>query len=73
MRERLGSVREALSGEPRSAASLLPDVYGDSLTQSNGAWLLSQTLCYLEHLAASGAVTRERSDGQPERWHAVQP
>jgi glyoxylase-like metal-dependent hydrolase (beta-lactamase superfamily II) len=72
VRERLAAVLDALSGEPLAAIELVPSVYGEPLTRYNAGWLISQTLCYLEHLAASGAVDRERTDGQPDRWRAVQ-
>lgn len=72
VQERLAAVLDALSGEPRAAIELVPSVYGEPLTRYNAGWLISQTLCYLEHLAASGAVDRERADGQPDRWRAVQ-
>jgi glyoxylase-like metal-dependent hydrolase (beta-lactamase superfamily II) len=73
VQERLGAVLEALSDEPHAAVEIVPAVYGEPLTQFNAGWLLSQTMCYLEHLAASGALARERADGQPDRWRAVSP
>jgi glyoxylase-like metal-dependent hydrolase (beta-lactamase superfamily II) len=64
--ERLHAVAAALDGEPRTAAEISPEVYGQPLTESNGAWLLSQTLCYLRHLELRGKVIR--ADGGDERW-----
>ena len=43
-------------------------VYGESLSQQNGQWLLSQTLGYLTHLETTGAA--RRIPGEPERWTA---
>jgi glyoxylase-like metal-dependent hydrolase (beta-lactamase superfamily II) len=65
--ERLSAVRAALSGGSRTAVELVPDVYGEPLTETNAGWLLSQTLCYLTHLERDGVVKRE-PDGDLERW-----
>jgi glyoxylase-like metal-dependent hydrolase (beta-lactamase superfamily II) len=68
--ERLGRVLSAVT-EPRTVAEIVPDVYDEPLTQFNASWLLSQTLCYLEHLERAGAVGRERVDGEAAaRWRA---
>jgi glyoxylase-like metal-dependent hydrolase (beta-lactamase superfamily II) len=64
--ERLSAVAAALDGEPRTAVEISPEVYGVPLSESNGAWLLSQTLCYLRHLELKGRVLR--ADGADERW-----
>jgi glyoxylase-like metal-dependent hydrolase (beta-lactamase superfamily II) len=68
--ERLRSVRAALSGGPRAAVEIVPDVYGEPLTETNAGWLLSQTLCYLRHLELGGSVARAL-DGEVERWRTV--
>jgi glyoxylase-like metal-dependent hydrolase (beta-lactamase superfamily II) len=65
--ERLSAVAAALDGGPRTAVDLVPEVYGEPLTQANAGWLLSQTLCYLRHLEIGGGVARE-PDGEVERW-----
>jgi hypothetical protein len=70
VRERLAAVLQALSGGPRTAVELVPDVYGEPLTQTNAGWLLSQTLCYLGHLEREGRVLRE-PDGEMERWRVT--
>jgi hypothetical protein len=49
---------------------LVPDVYGEPLTETNAGWLLSQTLCYLAHLERNRAVARE-PDGDVERWRVT--
>jgi hypothetical protein len=36
---------------------------------ATAAWLLTKTLCYLEHLEAQGRVLRRDTD--PERWRAA--
>jgi len=56
-----------LDGAPRTAAELIPEVYGEPLTATNAGWLLSQTLCYLRHLEIDGRVASE-PDGSAERW-----
>ena len=70
VRERLAAVLGALSARPRTAVELVPDVYGEPLTQTNAGWLLSQTLCYLGHLEVGGHLARE-PDGETERWRVV--
>ena len=65
--ERLNAVLAELAAGPRTALDISPGVYGEPLTQYNGAWLLSQTLCYLHHHESHGRVTRE-PDGGLERW-----
>ena len=64
--ERLAKVRQALTDGPATAFDLVPRVYGEAVTPANANWWLSETLCYLTHLAAIGAVAR--LPGEPERW-----
>jgi hypothetical protein len=52
-----------------TAFELLPDVYGEKLVPATAAWLLTKTLCYLEHLEAGGRV--QRLDTDPQRWAAT--
>jgi glyoxylase-like metal-dependent hydrolase (beta-lactamase superfamily II) len=66
VRERLEAVLAALASEPKTALEISPNVYGEPVTEYNGGWLLSQTLCYLHHLELQGRVARE-PDGL-ERW-----
>jgi glyoxylase-like metal-dependent hydrolase (beta-lactamase superfamily II) len=65
--ERLDAVLAALQGDPRTAVEIAPSVYGEPLTDRNGGWLLSQTLCYLGHLERSGQL-RSEQDAEVERW-----
>ena len=65
--ERLAAVATALADAPRTAVEISPSVYGEPLTESNGSWLLAQTLAYLTHLERQGRATRETRDGV-ERW-----
>jgi glyoxylase-like metal-dependent hydrolase (beta-lactamase superfamily II) len=65
--ERLSAVTAALDRGPRTAVEVVPDVYGEPLTETNAGWLLSQTLCYLRHLELGGRVARA-PDGDVERW-----
>ena len=66
--ERLGLVREALAAGPLSAFEIVPRVYGDSLSEQNAQWLLSEMLSYLTHLQALGEA--QLIPGEPERWAA---
>jgi glyoxylase-like metal-dependent hydrolase (beta-lactamase superfamily II) len=69
VRERLAAVLASLDGRLLTAAEISPDVYGEPVTASNAAWLLSQTLCYLQHLERRGQVARV--DGEGGRWQLV--
>ena len=66
--EHLERVSQALTdGEP-TAFEVVTRIHGDSLSQQNAHWLLSQTLGYLTQLEALGKVRRVA--GEPERWAA---
>ena len=66
--EHLYEVLQAVGGSELTAFDVVGAVYGDSLSQQNGQWLLSQTLGYLTHLESTGGV--RRIAGEPERWTA---
>jgi glyoxylase-like metal-dependent hydrolase (beta-lactamase superfamily II) len=66
--ERLQRVRGALDGRELTGFEVVPYVYGDSLSQENAHWLLSEILSYLTHLEALGEA--QRIVGEPERWTA---
>jgi glyoxylase-like metal-dependent hydrolase (beta-lactamase superfamily II) len=67
--ERLEAVVTALGSEQRTAAEIAAEVYGEPLTPSNAAWLLSQTLCYLRHLELAGRLVHV--DSEPQRWRTA--
>jgi glyoxylase-like metal-dependent hydrolase (beta-lactamase superfamily II) len=69
--ERLAATEAALGASPRTAVEIAPAVFGEPLGFHNGNWLLSQTLCYLEHLERAGRTRRDQ-DGGVERWVAAQ-
>jgi glyoxylase-like metal-dependent hydrolase (beta-lactamase superfamily II) len=64
--EHLYKVLEAIGGNELTAFDVVGAVYGDSLSEQNGQWLLSQTLGYLTHLERTGGA--RRIPGDPERW-----
>jgi glyoxylase-like metal-dependent hydrolase (beta-lactamase superfamily II) len=64
---RLAAVHDGLGEGPGTALQLAQQVYEEPLTESNAAWLLTQTLCYLHHLELAGQVTPE-PDGDGDRW-----
>jgi glyoxylase-like metal-dependent hydrolase (beta-lactamase superfamily II) len=67
--KRLETVRAAVAEHgPTTAYDIVPILHGEELTQMTAGWWLSETLCYLHHLQALGAV--RRMDGEPERWAA---
>jgi glyoxylase-like metal-dependent hydrolase (beta-lactamase superfamily II) len=65
--ERLGRTLAALGSEPRTAFEIAPEIYGEPLGPEKGRWLLTQTLCYLDHLELEGKVAKQ-SDGNVNRW-----
>jgi glyoxylase-like metal-dependent hydrolase (beta-lactamase superfamily II) len=69
--QRLQAVLAAVSGEPRTALQIVPDIYEEELTVRNASWFLAQTLCYLRHLEHDGRVGAEPGDGASEHWRAV--
>jgi glyoxylase-like metal-dependent hydrolase (beta-lactamase superfamily II) len=66
--EHFAKVLKALADRELTAFDVVGAVYGESLSQRNGQWLLSQTLGYLTHLQSTGAV--RQIPGEPERWTA---
>jgi glyoxylase-like metal-dependent hydrolase (beta-lactamase superfamily II) len=68
--ERLDAIVSALGERGEATAfELLPVVYGERFMPATAGWLLSKTLCYLEHLERLGRV--RRLDGEPRRWAAT--
>jgi glyoxylase-like metal-dependent hydrolase (beta-lactamase superfamily II) len=66
--ERLGRVREALSGGPCTPFDIVPRMLGRELPGPMMiGWGLSETLCYLRHLELRGEVEKVDA-GEPERW-----
>ncbi len=72
--EHLYKVLQAVGAEEMTAFDVVGAVYGESLSEQNGQWLLSQTLGYLTHLEQTGGVRRipgaASPEGEPERWAA---
>jgi glyoxylase-like metal-dependent hydrolase (beta-lactamase superfamily II) len=67
--ERLSAVERAIAAGPRTAVEVVPDVYGQPLTETTASWWLSETLCYLVHLERRGIA--RRVDEEPQRWAAA--
>lgn len=66
--EQLQQVRATVGDGQPTAYEVVTAIYGDSLSEQNGQWLLSLTLGYLTHLAAMGEL--RRIPGETERWTA---
>jgi glyoxylase-like metal-dependent hydrolase (beta-lactamase superfamily II) len=66
--EHLYKVLQAVGGQELTAFDVVGALYGETLSEQNGQWLLSQTLGYLTHLESTGGV--RRIPGEPERWTA---
>jgi len=65
--QRLETVRAAVHEHgPITAYDIVPLLHGQALTQLTAGWWLPETLCYLRHLEATGALRSEA--GEPERW-----
>ena len=56
--ERLRALIRALDGQTLTAAQAAPLVLGRELNETNGPWLLSETLCYLNHLERADKIVR---------------
>jgi glyoxylase-like metal-dependent hydrolase (beta-lactamase superfamily II) len=64
----LANVLAAVGDGQRTAFEVVTAIHGDSLSQQNAHWLLSQVLGYLTHLESVGSL--RRLGGDPERWTA---
>ena len=72
--ERIQRVLDAIGFEALTVVEIVPHVYEEALTELNGHWWLSETLCYLQHLEMTGRAERAPGGGdQPDRWSAVRP
>ena len=68
---RLERVRAAVAEHgPITAYDIVPLLYGEQLTQLTAGWWLPKLLCYLRHLAVTGAVVSS-TEGKTERWTAA--
>jgi glyoxylase-like metal-dependent hydrolase (beta-lactamase superfamily II) len=68
VQEQLSHVLAAVRREPLTPFQVVTSVYGESLSEQNAHWLLSQALGYLTQLEAGGEI--RRLPGDPERWTA---
>jgi glyoxylase-like metal-dependent hydrolase (beta-lactamase superfamily II) len=66
VRERLDAVLAGVAEGPATAYELAPAVYGELFRPEMAGWLLTELMCYLTHLEATGGVRRVQED--PERW-----
>jgi glyoxylase-like metal-dependent hydrolase (beta-lactamase superfamily II) len=66
--EQLEKVLGVVQGAQPTAFEVVTLVHGESLSQQNAHWLLSQVLGYLTHLESLGSL--RRIAGDPERWTA---
>src|SRR3954462_12610259 len=63
-----GALRD---GGPMTAFEAVPAVHGAEPTPATANWWVQETLCYLDHLEATGRAARERGEAEgPERWRA---
>ena len=68
--QRLSAVVRELAAGPCTALEIAPAVYDAPVNPENATWLLSEILCYLQHLELEGRAARE-SDGGVERWRGA--
>jgi glyoxylase-like metal-dependent hydrolase (beta-lactamase superfamily II) len=67
--ERLERVQAAVAQGPVTAFDAIPRVYDAEVTEVNASWWLTETLTYLAHLEATGAVRRVLGEGgAPDTW-----
>ncbi len=62
--ESLARTHAAVGAGPATAYDLAARLYGDDLNDQTAAWLLSRTLCDLEHLEATSEVVRSGAAGR---------
>jgi glyoxylase-like metal-dependent hydrolase (beta-lactamase superfamily II) len=69
--ERIQRIRRSLADGPRTAFDILPEMLDIELPQPMWiGWVLSEALCYLNHMELRGEVTKV--DGEDaERWRLV--
>jgi glyoxylase-like metal-dependent hydrolase (beta-lactamase superfamily II) len=68
--ERTERVLEVISGRPRTAFEVVPEVlYEVPFSPNTAPWLLTETLAFLTHLEVVGRA--RRIEGEPETWVAV--
>ena len=65
--DRIEAVLSGLDAGPAIALELAGRVHDQPISLQNANWLLSETLCYLQHLEVQGRVVRE-PDGDLVRW-----
>jgi glyoxylase-like metal-dependent hydrolase (beta-lactamase superfamily II) len=62
----LGALRD---DGPISAYDAIPRVYGEPASRFTASWWLTETLCYLGHLEATGRAQKDPGeDGRADRW-----
>jgi glyoxylase-like metal-dependent hydrolase (beta-lactamase superfamily II) len=66
--ERIGRVREAIAGGPRTPYEIVPALVGEEAPSGMMvSWGLSEALCYLRHLELAGEAARVEGEA-PDRW-----
>jgi glyoxylase-like metal-dependent hydrolase (beta-lactamase superfamily II) len=72
VQSRTERVLGAISGEPRTAFEIVPEIYDDvRLSATTAQWLLTETLSFLLHLEVTGRAVRSAGEGEAELWRAV--
>jgi glyoxylase-like metal-dependent hydrolase (beta-lactamase superfamily II) len=69
--ERLAAVLRVLAEDgPLPAFDVVPRAYDEPMTALNASWWLTETLCHLTHLEATGRAVRvpAADEGGVERW-----
>lgn len=70
--ERLDATEAVIDRGPLTAFQAVPRIFADEVTPLNAAWWLTETLCFLQHLEATGRAARiPGEDGGPVRWAAA--
>lgn len=68
--QRVSRIEQTITERALTAFEIVPIVYGEPLTAMTANWRLSETLCYLTHLAATARAepVGEATPGEPQRW-----
>jgi glyoxylase-like metal-dependent hydrolase (beta-lactamase superfamily II) len=73
--ERLAATHEAIGDGESTAYELVPRLFGADAPTMMMNWMMTLTLCFLNHLERAGLAERIRpsDEAQPERWRALAP
>jgi glyoxylase-like metal-dependent hydrolase (beta-lactamase superfamily II) len=69
--ERIEAHQQGLADGPCTAFAMVQRVQEEAIALGNASWWLAETLCYLEHLEATGRATRTSDGDGSDLWTAT--